>query len=361
MVRSVYSILLAAMVAVPGISSAAVIQPVGYNNCGEASCGDCTDGCNDSNNCNKRSRRSKNANCDACDACETGRQRCGMRSTWRDFGTNWTGRCGPVGRAARLGIPGAKCLKWCMDTKGSGDSGWSPPARMPVNRTHTGFASYSSYGGNGGAHGGAPMVYQPTDTAQLGYTYAHVPTWRPNPNMIPATPYPSNFHTRFCPASYGGSHMNTGCMPMGGGMIIDGEMIGGDYCPSCVSTPVPRSSTEAVVHLSQARKPNSTVAVSTTPVRVPASKVENPIRLTAQSAPPAPTPQPQVAQPKMQVTPPQVQVPQHQMRVQLPQLPPQQWQQPQMETPRQNTNQQRPQQKKSGGWFGLPSLGDVKF
>lgn len=385
MVRSVQSLILAAMIVVPSISFASVIQPVGYE-CGEGCCDTSTDGCNSCKQ--KQSRRSKkrdrkNDYCDACDS--SGRKRCGLRSTWQDFGTNWTGSCGPIGRAARMGFPGAKCLKWCMDTKGSGDSGWAPPARMPVNRTHTGFGSYASQGGRG--YGGAPMVYQPTDTAQLGYRYAHVPTWRSNPHMIPATPVPSNFHARFCPPNAGsGVHMNPGCMTMdsgiimNGGMMMESQMHGGDYCPSCVATPspaaAPRSSTEAVVHLSQARKPNSTVSVTKTPVRIAAPEATNPIRLTAQLAQEAPMPQVKATPPQIKLTPPAVQIARPQIaqpKIQLPQLPPQQWQQPQVQVrqqqPRQTKSAQpqrrsanrRPQQKKSGGWFGLPSLGDVKF
>lgn len=41
-----------------------------------------------------------------------------------------------------------------------------------------------------------PMVYTPTDTTQLGYYYQRVPTWRPNPGMIPPPPRPSDWHRR---------------------------------------------------------------------------------------------------------------------------------------------------------------------
>lgn len=41
-----------------------------------------------------------------------------------------------------------------------------------------------------------PMVYTPTDTTQLGYYYQRVPTWRPNPAMIPPRPWPSQWHRR---------------------------------------------------------------------------------------------------------------------------------------------------------------------
>ncbi len=40
----------------------------------------------------------------------------------------------------------------------------------------------------------APMVYQPTDTTQLGYYYQHAPSWQRNPGMLPAGPHPRRYH-----------------------------------------------------------------------------------------------------------------------------------------------------------------------
>jgi hypothetical protein len=39
-----------------------------------------------------------------------------------------------------------------------------------------------------------PQVYMPTDTTQLGFYYARVPQWMPNPNMYPPIPRPSDWH-----------------------------------------------------------------------------------------------------------------------------------------------------------------------
>lgn len=132
--------------------------------------------------------------------CDTGR--CTMSDKWEACGLDWCGKCGPIGKAAQRGVPGARAICYCCNTKGSPDSGWSPPARLPVNRSGGGFQSYypnNWYGNPGGGFGpGAPMVYQPTDTTQLGYSYATVPTWRRNPGMIPPVPMPSAFHTRAC-------------------------------------------------------------------------------------------------------------------------------------------------------------------
>jgi hypothetical protein len=86
-------------------------------------------------------------------------------------------------------------------TKGFPDKGWNPPARYPVNRNGIWYRNYwpkAWYGNAGGGFiGNAPMVYQPTDTTQLGYSYAKVPTWQAT-RMIPPTPCPANYHARVC-------------------------------------------------------------------------------------------------------------------------------------------------------------------
>ena len=84
-------------------------------------------------------------------------------------------------------------------TKGFPDKGWNPPARYPVNRDGIWYRNYwpkAWYGNAGGGFiGNSPMVYQPTDTTQLGYSYAKVPTWQAT-RMIPPTPCPANYHAR---------------------------------------------------------------------------------------------------------------------------------------------------------------------
>lgn len=137
--------------------------------------------------------------CDQCDACDGRGRRCTVRSTAQDFALDWAGPCSIAGRRARRGGPLAQKFVWCCKTKAYPDSGWAPPAHVPIHRTGS---TYDNNWHNGAASGygpGAPMIYMPTDTTQLGYSYRNVPTWRPNPGMIPPVPNPSNFHNRVCP------------------------------------------------------------------------------------------------------------------------------------------------------------------
>ena len=110
MLRSVQLWLLTATLAVSGSCLAAQIQPVGYactpegcSACNEGCQNGCNDGCNGYGDCY--------GNCYDCNG------RCTPRQTWRDNCMNWTGHCGPIGRAARWGVPGARCLMFCCDTK----------------------------------------------------------------------------------------------------------------------------------------------------------------------------------------------------------------------------------------------------
>lgn len=67
-----------------------------------------------------------------------------------------------------------------------------PPAPVMYLRSwpHEWYGGYGVYSGRGPAHN-APMVYQPTDTTQLGYTYQRVPTWQPQEWRIPGAPQPT--------------------------------------------------------------------------------------------------------------------------------------------------------------------------
>lgn len=82
--------------------------------------------------------------------------------------------------------------------KKSPDYGYSPPAKYPLHRRGVQYQTYFPnqwYGlPGGGLAGGYPMVYQATDTTQLGYYYQHVPFWQPNPNMVPQRPVPAHWH-----------------------------------------------------------------------------------------------------------------------------------------------------------------------
>lgn len=85
------------------------------------------------------------------------------------------------------------------------DYGWNRPVKRPVlNRVPVSYYQMNPQYlvGDPRAFQGAqqfPMVYMPTDTTQLGYYYQRTWQWQPNPNMIPAPPWPSTWHRRECP------------------------------------------------------------------------------------------------------------------------------------------------------------------
>ena len=83
--------------------------------------------------------------------------------------------------------------------KHSPDYGYAPPTKYPLHRRGVEYTNYFPqkwYGaGADYSQSPAPMVYQPTDTTQLGYYYQHVPFWQPMPNRLPPRPIPSQWHT----------------------------------------------------------------------------------------------------------------------------------------------------------------------
>ncbi|MCP4787435.1 MAG: hypothetical protein GY903_19395 [Fuerstiella sp.] len=318
-------------------ASAAQIQHVGFQNC--------TDACvtvGGNNSCG-------NARCCQGDYCDSGR-RCTLKSRHEDFCLDWCGRCGPVGRAAHQGCPTAQKICWCCKTKASCDSGWAPPARLPVNRTGGWYQSYwpnKWYGNPGGGFvGGAPMVYQPTDTTQLGYSYNRVPTWRPNPGMIPRVPSPSNFHARMCPGQ-------SGCLTgMTRTPIIH---TGGSNCPTCnpgyVNTATQRRSPQAT-QVAQPQQPKTTPSrltaaqeiVPAQPITVPESYTTHAIptaeQSTASSADNSVRPVSNTTTKKAASAGPS---------------------RPGKRVNRNSGSTRRQAKKTSGGWFGLPSLREVRF
>lgn len=86
----------------------------------------------------------------------------------------------------------------------SPDYGWSRPVKYPIRRVPVQYHRYWPtrwYGEPGtvpprNTNRRFPMVYMPTDTAQLGFYYQRVPQWRPNPAMIPPAPWPTHWHHR---------------------------------------------------------------------------------------------------------------------------------------------------------------------
>lgn len=377
MQRMVHYSLLTMLVLQTGFASADVLVPGGPVS-GEM-CGACGDGCGqgcvtegcNSEGCNSEGCNQKGCNkkgCDgSCNSVGTYRlsnrqqrklnQQCPPVVRWRAAGIDWAHNCGPVGRAARWNVPGARCLQTCMQTKGSPDSGWSPPAHMPVNRNQTGFSSYTSFGGN---YQAAPMVFRPTDTAQLGYSYAHVPTWRRNPRMIPPTPNPSAFHARFTPRGPSGHGCYSGsgsyCSPgMGScptcyGGAVDGGAYGGSYCPTgncqaSVSQPAPKMVTVA--------------AAASAPRPVPATVVRKEIAVrppkivkTASQQTSRPIPVPTAKKLPVRKPSPKQTVQKRPVQKRTTGKP---------TTRSQQARRQTARKKSSSGWLGLPSLSDVKF
>ena len=123
------------------------------------------------------------------------------------------------------------------------DYGWSRPVKRPVlNRVPVQYYRMDPefWYGDPRAFQGIqtfPMVYQPTDTTQLGYTYTRVPTWQPNPNMIPGPPWPATWHRREAPeytrSRYNGYPVGYGYGPgVMGGYAIDPYAVGPTMVPS---------------------------------------------------------------------------------------------------------------------------------
>jgi len=121
--------------------------------------------------------------------------------------------CYPCERG-RCGIRGFPCCCCGFCTKRFPDDGWNLPVATPIRRQAVGFQSFwpEQFYGDPTAQrtSSAPMIFQPTDTTQLGFTYQNVPQWRPNPAMLPSDPSPSRFHSRRCYDPCG-----TGCSTCG--------------------------------------------------------------------------------------------------------------------------------------------------
>ncbi|HIF00951.1 MAG TPA: hypothetical protein EYG03_27625 [Planctomycetes bacterium] len=298
--------------------SAAEIQQVGFQNCPS---GCCTKSCVASGG----SRR-----CRQGDYCNNGQcrgNRCSQRSGNEDC-----------------------FLVRCCKTKGSGDSGWSPPARLPVNRTGGWYQSYwpGKWYGNpgGGFQGGAPMVYQPTDTTQLGYSYNRVPTWRPNPGMIPRVPSPSNYHTRMCPGQ-------TGCQ-IGTTIMYNG----GSSCPTCNPGYVNTAAQRRIPQLAQApqlaepRQPQQSPSVSTVAQAiVPAQAITVPDSYTSLDIVTAEQPAALSANNTVRTI-------SNTVTEKAASAGPNR---PGKRVRKHFGSAQRRTKKTSGGWFGLPSLSEIRF
>ena len=396
---NIFIVSTAMLLSTPAMAEESSLQLVSATNgCSDAysSCG--SEGCVDGR-CGRRHMR-RGDYCDAygggyCYGGDCNGRPCNFRSSSRDFALNWCGNCGPIGKLARWGCPGAQTLCWCCNTKAFPDSGWAPPAHTPIHRSGGAYDvhGYGQFGhGGGGGYGpGAPMVYQPTDTTQLGYSYANVPTWQRNPGRIPPVPNPSNFHARFCPVGSHCSSSPTGCLS---GNCMGGDCMHGEYYSGGIIREQ-QNGPEAAGVVSMARHRHAT------PVGQPIGLQVRSIRPARQPQQPkpvvqAPSPQPRVrtvsnaqAMPVAQKAVQQVGVPQRADFDRQAQQSSEVWGQQEMKTntPTESnaatksfaskqvsasgrtinrnagrrTSSQRPQGQPSGGWFGLPSLREMTF
>jgi hypothetical protein len=158
----------------------------------------------------------------------------------------------PVGVAVGPGFHDGQCqCPECMGKKGwklgkncehycshSPDHGYSIPGKWPINRRGVQYNSYYPaqwLGVNGVTLGGNvvyPMVYQPTDTTQLGFYYQHVPFWMPQPNPLPPRPIPAQWHM-YAPTAFA-SHFENGFVDAWGAVAVDGAVIDGTVSPTPV-------------------------------------------------------------------------------------------------------------------------------
>ena len=136
----------------------------------------------------------------------------GNSGDYQSGGSCPTGQC-PHCRGGRCHF----CEYYCKHSPGYG---YAPPSKYPLQRRGVEYTHYypAQWYGAGAdySHSTAPMVYQPTDTTQLGFYYQHVPFWQPQPNQLPERPIPAQWNIK-APA-YSASNWNCGypCYGYGG-------------------------------------------------------------------------------------------------------------------------------------------------
>ena len=131
------------------------------------------------------------------------------------------------------------CEHYCSH---SPDHGYSIPGKWPIQRRGVQYNSYypAAWHGTPAAMAAAapvyPMVYQPTDTTQLGFYYQHVPFWMPQPNPLPQRPIPAQWHI-YAPVAYASQFEN-------GYVSGHGMMYGDVIYESASPTPIQAPSAE---------------------------------------------------------------------------------------------------------------------
>lgn len=138
----------------------------------------------------------------------------------------------------KKGWKGGKfCDHYCSH---SPDHGYSIPGKWPIQRRGVQYNSYypaAWHGTEGALAGGVtyPMVYQPTDTTQLGFYYQHVPFWQPQPNPLPPRPIPPQWHI-YAPVAYA-SQFEHGFTTHGGMVVYESTATG---TPTLIEQPAPQ-------------------------------------------------------------------------------------------------------------------------
>jgi hypothetical protein len=150
---------------------------------------------------------------------------------------------------------------------------WLRPVRRPIYRVPVAYARYWPTSYYTGGYDPAlrysqplPMVYQPTDTTQLGFYHQRVPQWQPRPGAIPGPPWPPQWHY-VVPVRYGtfvGPNGEAYGTEVGNGYesgVIDSYGSGSSYGTYSASPTV--SNPPAVIHPEQTG--TSETPVSPTP------------------------------------------------------------------------------------------------
>lgn len=206
-------------------AASAQIMPASVNPCGdvcgsEGCCNNGWSGCSDQACCQGSGYACQNWCGNGCNGNGCFGNGCGLRNC--SLGLTHCDHC-PLG----IGCDDSSCLTnsclsntclgRCCCSKAYPDTGWAPPVRYPVNRDEVWYGNYlpqAAYGNPGGGFvANYPQVYQPTDTTQLGYSYAKVPTWQHQAGRIPPVPRPGVFHRRGC---ISGGHGHYGYYNHGG-------------------------------------------------------------------------------------------------------------------------------------------------
>jgi len=163
--------------------------------------------------------------------------------------TCWDHKC-PGGK----GIWTVPAVRWVLDPDYyavAPDHGWEVPGKAPHVRYYSKYSQFhpqnwygAGTGGKSPAYRRYPVIGQPTDTAQMGYSYQQVPTWRPQPGAVPGTPNPRNWHWK--PYQTGKDGYRTQWVRLVD-VWVPLDQIPGRTTPQAVPEPMPENATPAPV------------------------------------------------------------------------------------------------------------------